>query len=266
MVIATVRPLKCDARALCRAASPSSKDAPNSGDPRVRPCFDTTRDKAHKPLAQRKVSESHAAEANGQTGQPLGQPLRTQDTRPKPAAETALAAVLTGASSARENLGSRLAALARVGIGGGHANAASAKAQSLVKPSVEERLAARTGALHRKQARRLNQGKIEPEARLDLHGLTRDEARARLTAFLLAAQARGLGLVLVITGKGRGGRLESALDIMPEAQGATAGAIRLEFPDWLAAPPLAQIVLDARPAHRRHGGSGAFYLTLRRAR
>ncbi len=113
--------------------------------------------------------------------------------------------------------------------------------------------------LERRRHTRLVRGKVDPEARLDLHGMTRDAAHSALIAFIQGAQARGLRLVLVITGKGRP---DSSDAIVPERQ----GVLRHSLPHWLAAPPLTGRVVDVRPAHPRHGGAGAVYLTLRRRR
>lgn len=104
---------------------------------------------------------------------------------------------------------------------------------------------------------RLARGRAAPEARLDLHGLTLAEAHPELVRFILAAQARGLRLVLVITGKGRP---DAAADPFPRA----TGALRREVPLWLRLPPLAPVVQETAEAHRRHGGAGALYVWLRR--
>ena len=76
-------------------------------------------------------------------------------------------------------------------------------------------------------------------------------------ALVLGARARGARLVLVVTGKGRdrdeGGPIP-----------APRGALRHQLPAWLAQPPLAGAVLQVAEAHRRHGGSGAYYIYLRR--
>ncbi|MBI1197328.1 MAG: DNA mismatch repair protein MutS [Phenylobacterium sp.] len=85
-------------------------------------------------------------------------------------------------------------------------------------------------------------------ARLDLHGLTQDRARAVLEAFLKRAFDEGWRAVLVITGKG--------------VQGD--GVLRRHTPEWLAAPHLAHIVAGISEAHRRHGGEGALYVALKR--
>jgi DNA-nicking Smr family endonuclease len=113
--------------------------------------------------------------------------------------------------------------------------------------------------LERRRHARLVRGKLEPEARLDLHGMTREAAHAALIAFVNRAQARGLRLVLVITGKGRADGSDA---IVPERQ----GVLRHSLPHWLATPPLTGRVAEVRPAHPRHGGAGAIYLTLRRRR
>src|SRR5262249_19750190 len=54
----------------------------------------------------------------------------------------------------------------------------------------------------RRRARRIASGKVDIEARIDLHGMRQSDAHARLRHFLLDAHARGLKTVLVITGKG----------------------------------------------------------------
>lgn len=109
--------------------------------------------------------------------------------------------------------------------------------------------------------RRLARGQLVPEARIDLHGMTREQARQALTGFLMSAHARGVRLVLAITGKG--GRAVDD-DLAPLIR--RPGAIRHDLPHWLSSPPLRPLVLDLRPAHRTHGGTGAFYIYLRRAR
>ena len=48
--------------------------------------------------------------------------------------------------------------------------------------------------------------------------------------------------------------------------GERRGAIRAKLLDWLAASPYADRIAAVRPAQQRHGGSGAVYIVLRRAR
>jgi DNA-nicking Smr family endonuclease len=104
---------------------------------------------------------------------------------------------------------------------------------------------------------RMTRGKIAPEARIDLHGMTVAEAHAELNHFILSAQASALRLVLVITGKGKPDRDEHFL-------ARPTGVLRQQVPHWLRLPPLGHVVQQVAQAHLRHGGSGAFYVYLRR--
>ncbi len=105
-------------------------------------------------------------------------------------------------------------------------------------------------------------GKLVPEARLDLHGMTLAQAHGALNSFILGAVRRGLRLVLVITGKGRGGSGQGFDDgPLPRR----AGALRQEVPHWLRSAPLGAHVLNTHAAHRSHGGDGALYVYLRKA-
>jgi DNA-nicking Smr family endonuclease len=90
----------------------------------------------------------------------------------------------------------------------------------------------------------LRRGRLEPEARLDLHGMTQNGAYRALLRFLAAAQVDGKKLVLVITGKG--------------------GILRGQLPLWLGQTDLHALVAGLSEAHVRHGGGGAFYVLLRK--
>lgn len=126
-------------------------------------------------------------------------------------------------------------------------------------PTVEERLAARPLRMDRRTHQQLVRGKLAPEGRIDLHGMTLAEAHPELIRFMLNAQGSGKRLVLVITGKGRRGD-----DHGPIPQ--RAGVLRHQVPHWLGQPPLGAIVQQVAPAHLRHGGAGAYYVYLRRPR
>lgn len=106
--------------------------------------------------------------------------------------------------------------------------------------------------LDRQTARRLRQGKMAVQAKLDLHGMVRQEAHLALQAFLQRAQTQGKRCVLVITGKGR--------------MSKDGGVLRRELPQWLVLPPCRDIVLSSSPARQEDGGEGAFYILLRRIR
>ena len=98
--------------------------------------------------------------------------------------------------------------------------------------------------------RRLSRGREALVARIDLHGMSQDAARAALAAFIRRAADEGWRSALVITGKGVGGD----------------GVLRRRAPEWLAEPPIRQHVAGVSEAHRRHGGEGALYVALKRKR
>jgi DNA-nicking Smr family endonuclease len=107
-----------------------------------------------------------------------------------------------------------------------------------------------TPGLDRRSAERLRRGALPIEARLDLHGMTQEEAHEALADFLARAEAAGRRCVLVITGKGaRGG-----------------GVLREAVPRWLNETPNRRRLLAFAPAQLKDGGAGALYLLLRRAR
>lgn len=109
---------------------------------------------------------------------------------------------------------------------------------------------------------RMVRGKLVPEAKLDLHGMTLAQAHTTLNGFILGAVRRGLRLVLVITGKGKGSGQGHLAENGPVPQ--RPGALRHEVPHWLYSAPLKPHVLNTHPAHRSHGGDGALYVYLRK--
>ena len=124
-------------------------------------------------------------------------------------------------------------------------------------PSPAEALTSQPVRMDQKTHRQMSRGKMRPEAKLDLHGMTLAEAGPELTRFVLSCHARGFRLVLVITGKGSRDGIEGPLPVR-------RGALRHQVPYWLHAAPLSQVVQQVAPAHLRHGGSGAYYVYLRR--
>jgi DNA-nicking Smr family endonuclease len=94
---------------------------------------------------------------------------------------------------------------------------------------------------------KLKKGQLPIEARLDLHGMTQEEAYAALRRFIRIAEANRARTLLVITGKGRVG----------------GGVLRRMTPLWLAESDLKDVVLTIVPARPKDGGEGAFYIRLR---
>ncbi|MEM1005354.1 MAG: Smr/MutS family protein [Pseudomonadota bacterium] len=140
----------------------------------------------------------------------------------------------------------------------GQNHPAKAAGNSL-KPSVAERLHTAPVQMDTKAFGRMKRGKLKPEGKLDLHGMRVDTAHPALVRFILTAQAQGKRLVLVVTGKGKD-RDEPGPIPTPR------GVLRNQVPQWLMLPPVAQAVLQVTPAHISHGGDGAYYVYLRRAR
>jgi DNA-nicking Smr family endonuclease len=100
--------------------------------------------------------------------------------------------------------------------------------------------------LGRRMKQRVARGREAIDGRLDLHGMTQSEAHGALLRFLQRASAGESRLVLVITGK--------------------SGVLRQQVPCWLGLPDLRGVVIGFEPASVRHGGDGALYVRLRRAR
>jgi DNA-nicking Smr family endonuclease len=108
--------------------------------------------------------------------------------------------------------------------------------------------------------RQLSRGRATVDGAIDLHGLTQASAHQALRGFLMQSQAQGHRLVLVVTGKGESTRADfGGWDDGP-------GVLRRLAPHWLRAPDLRSIVLGFEEAGRAHGGGGAMYVRLRRAR
>ncbi len=101
-----------------------------------------------------------------------------------------------------------------------------------------------------RRMKQLRQGKLTPEATLDLHGETRDEAREKVRYFLENAVYHGMKAVLIITGRGRGSGGEPVL--RGEIEQYLDGDGRAGVVEWGRAP-------------KQHGGDGALVVFLRSA-
>lgn len=126
-------------------------------------------------------------------------------------------------------------------------------------PGPGEHLARQPVVMDRKAHKSMTRGKMKPEATLDLHGMTLAEAHPELIRFILNAQSHGKRLVLVITGKGKRGDDDGPIP-------RRVGVLRHQVPHWLRLMPLAPAVMQVSEAHLKHGGSGAYYVYLRRMR
>jgi len=105
----------------------------------------------------------------------------------------------------------------------------------------------------KRTAQRMRRGQMRIEGRLDLHGLTQEEAHRAVTSFIAGSQASGRRCVLIVTGKG----------LKPDGR---TGVLRANVPHWLNLPPNRARVLAFSYAAPKDGGEGALYVLLRRAR
>lgn len=116
-------------------------------------------------------------------------------------------------------------------------------------PPPEIAVGAQPSGLDAKRWRDLRRGTTRPERKLDLHGMTAAAAHLEVERFLRSAQAEGLRVVCIVTGKG---------------SSTEGGVLRRELPHWLNAPSLRPLILGA--AHPHRANAGAVHLLLRRAR
>ncbi|MEM8876326.1 MAG: Smr/MutS family protein [Pseudomonadota bacterium] len=99
------------------------------------------------------------------------------------------------------------------------------------------------------------------DARIDLHGMRRDEAYHALLGFLADCHHRRLKLVLVITGKGSRSKQAQDWWDMPER-----GVLKRLVPQWLSRPAFSRLVAGYGSAGRADGGEGALYIQIRSPR
>lgn len=116
--------------------------------------------------------------------------------------------------------------------------------------------------IDRRTEDRFRKGQMPIEARLDLHGLTLREAEPAVREFVRLNHAANRRCLLIITGKGQG----SSTDTDRAWYESAKGQIKRSLKHWLDAPDVQHLVLSVAPAQRQHGGSGAFYILLRRKR
>jgi len=128
-----------------------------------------------------------------------------------------------------------------------------------VLPNLSDQIGKSPVTMDRKSFTKMKRGKLGPEGKIDLHGMTVDQAHPALIRFLLRAHADGKRLVLVITGKGKAKPDTGPIPVR-------LGVLKHQVPQWLKLAPLGQIVLQVSEAHISHGGTGAYYVYLRRNR
>ncbi|MFA5957358.1 Smr/MutS family protein [Hyphomicrobium sp.] len=112
----------------------------------------------------------------------------------------------------------------------------------------------------RNSVRKIRGGRLEIDARVDLHGMRQDEAHAELRRFLMSCQSRGLRYVLIITGKGKATGAQASHIGEGDRE---RGVLKRNVPRWLEEPDLRAVVVSFATAAAQHGGEGAIYVHLR---
>jgi len=100
---------------------------------------------------------------------------------------------------------------------------------------------------------RLRRGEFAIQGHIDLHGMTRTDAREALTAFVVDSARKGRRAILIVHGRGR-----NSPGGMPVLKHATA--------QWLSHGTIAGYVLAFTSARPADGGAGAMYVLMRRER
>lgn len=97
--------------------------------------------------------------------------------------------------------------------------------------------------------RKLKRGQLAIQATLDLHGMKQTEALDALESFIHHQFERRRKCCLLITGKG---------------SLSHPSILKTNLPLWLNMPNIRPYIIYADQANQQHGGSGAFYVLLRK--
>lgn len=133
------------------------------------------------------------------------------------------------------------------------------RTENRLVPNLNEAFSNVSPNMDKRNFDRLKKGRMPIEGRLDLHGMTQKLAHRELISFILDSSIAGKRMLLIITGKGK---ISHDDGVMPVRQGVLKHAV----PQWLRMPPLGPLVLQVTQASARHGGTGAYYVYLRRRR
>ena len=99
------------------------------------------------------------------------------------------------------------------------------------------------------ELKKIKQGKIKIEKKIDLHGYSEIQAKEKLENFLEYCTNKNIRSILVITGKGRG---------------KSEGIIKKNISYWLNDKNLRSKILAFDYAAPKHGGTGAIYIFLKK--
>ncbi len=111
--------------------------------------------------------------------------------------------------------------------------------------------------VEKNKLKKIKNGKITIDGRLDLHGFSLVEAEDRLKVFVGHSLRRRMRFLLIITGKGSNSK--------PNIHGKTQ-TIKSEIKNWLSDSFYADKVQYISKALDRHGGEGAYYFFLKKSK
>lgn len=105
--------------------------------------------------------------------------------------------------------------------------------------------------------KKVRRGKLDIDARIDLHGMRQVEAQTALANIIARTRSAGGRCILVVTGKG------APIDPGEDYITPQPGVIRRRLPEWLCGPGNREHVSGYAQAHAKDGGYGAFYVLLK---
>ena len=102
--------------------------------------------------------------------------------------------------------------------------------------------------------------KIQKLIKLDLHGFTLTEANKKISNIIKQSYSSGVRKILVVTGKG----LHSQIDKDPYIS-KDFGILKYAVPDFIKRDnELMKMIMEIKDAENKDGGSGAFYIFLKK--
>lgn len=98
--------------------------------------------------------------------------------------------------------------------------------------------------IERSLSKTMRAGNFKIDYQSDLHGKTLEQANRFVHSVVKLSWSDQNRNLLFVTGK--------------------SGSIKREFTEWVKQKPTSQMIFYCCPAHKKHGGDGAFYIVLRR--
>jgi DNA-nicking Smr family endonuclease len=123
--------------------------------------------------------------------------------------------------------------------------------QSLRSTKLEELHVGNTSGVDTSTLKKIEKGNYKIDSCLDLHGLSQEKSYLALEKFIKKSYSEHKRLLLVIVGKGYKSINKK-------------GLLRDLLPSWINYPTIRPLVINIQYANQKHGGTGAFYILLKR--